>query len=264
MYYGSARWRWMYGQGVRNGYKSVRGGQDGFLQLLEVLILRLPLEEVEMFLVQAWLLWTQRNKVRTGGAIQDPAQLVQRASVFLEEYGASQDHLIVPNVEERSSRWVPPPEHQFKLNFDAAIFHEIHVSGFGAIIRNERGEVMASLLARGPSVADSEEAELLACRKALDFVVDTGFTDLVVEGDNSVVRKAILSSRIEYSRLGHLYEDVKCMAAGITTLIVSCVHRTANSVAHSLARFAKHIADEIIWTEDSPPVAMEALYFDSS
>lgn len=66
-----------------------------------------------------------------------------------------------------SSRWVLPPEHQFKLNFNLAIFQEIHASGFefGAIIRNERGEVMASFSARGPSVADTEEAKLLACRK---------------------------------------------------------------------------------------------------
>ena len=66
--------------------------------------------------------------------------------------------------------------------------------GFGAIIRNEKGEVMASFSVIGPSVADIKEAELLHCRKALEFAVDTGFTDIVVEGDNSVVIKAILSS----------------------------------------------------------------------
>ena len=60
------------------------------MQLLEMLFYRLPLEEVELFVVQAWLLWTQRNKVKTGGMIQDPNQLVKRASVFLEEYRASQ------------------------------------------------------------------------------------------------------------------------------------------------------------------------------
>ncbi|XP_075659294.1 uncharacterized protein LOC142629212 [Castanea sativa] len=123
---------------------------------------------------------------------------------------------------------------------------------------------MASFSARGPSVADSEEAELLACRKSLEFAVDTGFTDIVVEGDNSAVMNSILSSRTEFSRQGDLYEDVKCMTARITNLTVSCVHRTANSVAHSLARFAKNIDDEIVWMEDSPPVALEALYFDSS
>lgn len=110
------------------------GGQDGFLQLLEVLIHRLPLEEVEMFLVQAWMLWILRNKVRTRGAIQDPAQLVQWASIFLKEYKASQDHHTVPNMMERSSRWVLPPENRFKVNFDVAVFQEIHALGFKTII----------------------------------------------------------------------------------------------------------------------------------
>ncbi|XP_075665426.1 uncharacterized protein LOC142635094 [Castanea sativa] len=102
-----------------------------------------------------------------------------------------------------------------------------------------QGEVMASFLARGPPIADSEEAKLLACRKALEFAVDTGFTYIVVEGNNTVVMNAILSSRTAYSWLGHLYDDVKCMAAGISNLTVSYVSRTANSVAHSLAHFAK-------------------------
>ena len=118
---------------------------------------------------------------------------------------------------------------------------------------------MASFSVIGPSVADTEEAELLQCRKALEFAVDTGFADIMVEGDNSVVIKAILSSGTKFSRLRHLYEDVKCMAAGITTLTMGCVHRTTNSVLHSLAQFAKNIDDEIVWMEDSPSVALEAI-----
>ena len=118
---------------------------------------------------------------------------------------------------------------------------------------------MASFLARGPSVADTEEAELLACRKALEFAVDTWFTDIMVEGDNSVVMKAILNSRTEFSWLGHLYDDVKCMAARITTLTMGCVHRTTNSVMYSLTQFAKNIDDEIVWMEDSPSVALEVI-----
>ena len=66
--------------------------------------------------------------------------------------------------------------------------------GFEAIIRNEKGGVMASFSVIGPSVADTEEAELLQCRKALEFAVDMRFTDIMVEGDNSVVIKVILSS----------------------------------------------------------------------
>ena len=34
---------------------------------------------------------------------------------------------------------------------------------------------MAALSTKGPSVTYSEEAETMACRKALESVVDTGF-----------------------------------------------------------------------------------------
>ena len=34
-------------------------------------------------------------------------------------------------------------------------------------------------------------------------------------------------------------------------------------VAHSLAHNAKNISDDVIWLEDSPPPALDALYHDS-
>ena len=34
-------------------------------------------------------------------------------------------------------------------------------------------------------------------------------------------------------------------------------------VAHSLARYAKNLSDEMYWLEDSPPLTVEALYQDS-
>ena len=58
----------------------------------------------------------------------------------------------------QSSRdvWKPPPHSVFKLNFDAAIFMEIDRSGFGMIIRNDKGEVMVVRSAKGPSVSSSD------------------------------------------------------------------------------------------------------------
>ena len=44
---------------------------------------------------------------------------------------------------------------------------------------------------------------------------------------------------------------------------ISCVKRIANTVAHSLAQYARNIADETIWLEDFPSLALEVLYFDS-
>ena len=66
-----------------------------------------------------------------------------------------------------------------------------------------------------------------------------------------------------HSRLGHLYADIHCLAIGLQVHSVSCVARSANYVAHSLARFANCIIDEIIWLEESPQPTLEALYFEA-
>ena len=55
---------------------------------------------------------------------------------------------------------------------------------------------------------DSEEVEILACRRAMEFVVDAGFSELVVEGDNVNVMKKICSPTPNLSLLGNFVEDV--------------------------------------------------------
>ncbi|XP_065637444.1 uncharacterized protein LOC136070855 [Quercus suber] len=170
---------------------------------------------LELFFVQAWLIWTQRNTIIFGGMIQDPSRL-----------------LAVTSGRVRCSRWTPLSGSSFKLNFDAAVFQDIKASRFGAVIRNYLGELMAALSARGPPVEVSEEEEVLACRKALEFTIDSGFSDIVIEGDNTIVMAAISSSRLIHSQLGHLYVDIHCLTTGIHVHSVSCVARSANSVAH--------------------------------
>ena len=72
----------------------------------------------------------------------------------------------------------------------------------------------------------------------------------------------ILCSRPNGSRLGHLYEDIWCLCTGLRAASVGWVSRTANGVAHRLAKFARGLVDEIVWLEKSPPPALEALYLD--
>ena len=183
---------------------------------------------------------------------------------MLEDFRNAQDRLVIGTITDGgSATWKPPSGLVYKLNFDAAVAPSLRTSGFGAIIRNEKGEVMAAYAGRGPSVTDSEEAEALACRKAIEFAVDTGFSDLIIEGDNIEVIKAISSARDNGSRLGHIYEDIRCLAASLRDWSTSWVRRNANTVAHSLAQFAREIENEIVWLEDLPPPALEALYSDS-
>ena len=136
-------------------------------------------------------------------------------------------------------------------------------SGIGAIIRNNRGEVMASLSTKGPPVACSEEAEILACRHAVEFALECGFTKLVLEGDNQAIMTALSSRRGLVSRLGHIIQDVICMLNSLRLSQVLFAKRSANTATHALARYAKDLIEDVVWIEDSPPPAMEAVYLDS-
>ncbi|KAK9989877.1 hypothetical protein SO802_030116 [Lithocarpus litseifolius] len=239
-------------------------GQADILELMEYLLSRLSVQEMELFLVQAWIIWNQRNKLLHGGKMQDPNTLCRRAVEYLEEYRNSQGNLHADGVGRSvGDVWKPPPNSVFILNFDAAVFVEAKRTGFGAIIQNDKGAVMAAMSAGGPPVSSSEEVELLACRKVVEYATDAGFSELVIEGDNSNVMKALSSSLADRLLLGNVLDDVKHLVYGMHWVNFSCIRRGGNRVAHALAQHARNISEDIFWLEDSPPPALNALYQDS-
>ena len=133
-------------------------------------------DEVDLFWVTCWQIWQQRNVVSRDGVLHHPSRLNRRAMDYLKEYCDAMDHLVVTgsNTGEVTQVWQPPPCLQYKLNFDRAVFDGGDYSGYGVVIRNEKGEVMVAMSAKGGAISDSEEVEALACRKALEVAVDTG------------------------------------------------------------------------------------------
>ena len=72
--------------------------------MFEALLDRLQKEELELFLVQAWLIWNQRNTVIHGGQLREPGWLNKRAEEFLEEYRNAQ-RVFTPSNVNPGSLW---------------------------------------------------------------------------------------------------------------------------------------------------------------
>ena len=66
------------------------------LQLFIEMLNRLTSPEFELFIVQAWLIWNQRNAVMHGKKIVDPRWLNKRACDYLNEFQRSQEQLDIP------------------------------------------------------------------------------------------------------------------------------------------------------------------------
>ena len=63
---------------------------------------KLSIEELEIFLVQSWLIWHRRNTVVHGGKMQHPGQLNQRVTNLLTEYREAQSSKLAGSSVEPS------------------------------------------------------------------------------------------------------------------------------------------------------------------
>ena len=104
---------------------------------------------------------------------------------------------------------------------------------------------MAAMAAKGPEVFCSMEAELLACRKAIEFTVDAGFSELVIEGDNSSAMTTISTMKIDQSLLGNVVGDIQHLIRNLLWVRIDFVRRGGNRVAHVLAQFARNISEDM-------------------
>ena len=65
-------------------------GQPDLLHLMDELLERLSLEELELFWTQAWLIWNQRNSLLHEGKLKNPSCLNKREEEYLEEFKCAQ------------------------------------------------------------------------------------------------------------------------------------------------------------------------------
>ena len=84
-------------------------------------------------------------------------------------------------------------------------------------------------------MSDPEQAELLACRRALELAKEMGRDRVELETDclNAVVK--LKSTDKDYSASGPLVEEIKELFHGFTGVLVRHVRRSCNEIAHRLA-----------------------------
>ena len=78
------------------------------------------------------------------------------------------------------------------MNVDGAIFSDLKAVGLGAIIKDEKGCVVATLSRKIHTPLGVVEAEAKAVEMGLQFAKDIGVCDIILEGDSLNVYRALL------------------------------------------------------------------------
>ncbi|KAI5344251.1 hypothetical protein L3X38_012128 [Prunus dulcis] len=104
--------------------------------------------------------------------------------------------------------------------------------------------------------------EALAARTGTILVMERGYQNVVFESDALQIVIALRSHSIDRSVIGPVVEDTKSLLTQITGEDFTHIRRTANGVAHHLARFTLHIGDSLYWFEEPPDFIYDVLYED--
>lgn len=103
--------------------------------------------ELEIFVVTTRRIWLRTNAVVHGELFSHPNQLLREAMGALEEYQWVTHEAKREDMKGSDSnvvKWQPPPEHNIKLNWDAAVnVKEVRI-GLDLIARDSRGTCLAA------------------------------------------------------------------------------------------------------------------------
>ena len=177
-------------------------------------------------------LWERRNKLLYDNIPFSWEQVLSRSSNLL---GAQPVSTQIPRAAPLQATWSRPPEDTYKINFDAAV-GDANMAGFGCLVRNSDGEIMAAATASSFYVQSPSMAEVLCFRWAMGLTIDLGFRTACFETDCLKLYDSWKKKKKDSSYFGTVLQDCYRLMPNFDSFTVSFVRRTGNCAADFLAR----------------------------
>ncbi|KAK9999099.1 hypothetical protein SO802_018702 [Lithocarpus litseifolius] len=170
---------------------------------------------------------------------------------FLEAQEPTKVNLEPPPIQQ-AQHWRPPDAYIFKANFDVAVFKSEKLAGLGVVIRDWRGEAISALTMSVLLAQTVVELEALACRRAVQFAKEIGLTQVIFEGDSSIVIQAVQAGSSDILPYGHVIDDILALTLDLQFSSFTHVPCICNVVADALAKKAKTSRGTQVWLEELP------------
>jgi ribonuclease HI len=126
--------------------------------------------------------------------------------------------------------------------------------GVGAVLRDEKGEVILVMAQFLPKVTDPSMVEAVASWKAVQIFGELGYTKVVFEGDSFLIVKSLNQGFPCLKNYGQIIEDTQVVLKSFHFFTVQHVKRGANQAAHMLATLALSQLINYVWRGACPSV----------
>jgi hypothetical protein len=108
-----------------------------------------------------WRWWSARNKANDAGRMQNANEIYSSVCYFLMEFEKLERNVMQEKGEPKS-KWKPPPEDTYKINSDGSFDPNNRSGGWGFVVRNKNGDVLAAGAGNITYVASALQAEAIA------------------------------------------------------------------------------------------------------
>jgi ribonuclease HI len=231
-----------------------------FLQVAERILEKCDMEEFQNFVIVTRRIWLRRNAFLHEGSFSHPVSIIKQAESLIEEFNQAQPGVSRVCTQEKlpiSGKWINPQQGWFKVNWDAAVGKQAGRIGLGAVIRNHRGEMVAARSLTRVGLLEPAAAEAVAAIVVIQLAREMGLQQIYVEGDAKVIVDAVVSQAPDWSRRGHLIEDIRSALRSFPHWTMAYVKRGANQAAHMVARLATAQVMDKTWSYDFPECLSE-------
>jgi ribonuclease HI len=220
-------------------------------------------DQAAWFLTMSYKLWLARNEARESARLADPKAIASSVKEAVEEWFSLRTPLRPRGLSPRE-HWLCPEPDWIKANTDGAFRSADGNGGSGVVLRNHHGDFVSGETHFFSHVADAEMAELLACRRGVLLARENQVHKLVLETDSTGVAAKLCRAERDRSLNGVLVEEIKALLKGFGDHRVQAVRRSANEVAHLLAKLGCENKLCNVWNGVAPIEIMDQLVLDVS
>ena len=108
------------------------------------------------------------------------------------------------SIQATKDNWKPPSEDIYKVNIDRAFDQKTRTGGWGFVVRNNHGELLAAGAGKINYADSALHIEAMAAYKGLLFASQWGMPHIILETDASVLASALNANGIDRSCVGGL------------------------------------------------------------
>ncbi|KAK6137935.1 hypothetical protein DH2020_028323 [Rehmannia glutinosa] len=177
------------------------------------------------------------NRLLFQGKVINHQDCVNLGMRCLKDFQQSQDPYYIPCNGFSPKKWTKSPRNYVKINTDASIRNG-EGTGLGVAIRDHDGKMVHTLVRKLNHSFDIDIAEALACRECILLAGSLNLTHVEIETDYLLLGNGLCNGQENRSYFGSIIEDIQLLCSDFISATFKYIPRTANELAHKLARYA--------------------------